>query len=64
MGRGEPMDMAAARELTTGSFGMMPAGVRHFASTKGETILQLHGIGPWGITYVNAADDPRNKTSQ
>jgi quercetin dioxygenase-like cupin family protein len=64
MGMGEKMDMAAARELPAGSFGMMPAGVRHFASTKGETILQLHGIGPWGITYVNAADDPRNKTSQ
>src|SRR3954447_11497855 len=33
MGMGEKMDMAAARELTAGSFGMMPAGVRHFAST-------------------------------
>jgi len=64
MGMGEKMDMAAARELTAGSFGLMPAGVRHFASMKGETILQLHGIGPWGITYVNPADDPRNKTSQ
>jgi len=26
----------------------------------GETILQLHGNGPWQITYLNPADDPRN----
>jgi len=22
-------------------------------------VLQLHGIGPWKIEYVNPADDPR-----
>jgi hypothetical protein len=37
----------------------MPAGMRHFARTQGETIVQLHGVGPWGITYVNPSDDPR-----
>ncbi len=36
-----------------------PAGTKHFAWAEGETILQLHGQGPWTITYVNAADDPR-----
>lgn len=25
------------------------------------TVLQLHGSGPWGITYLNPADDPREK---
>ena len=28
---------------------------------KGETILQLHGIGPFQINYVNPTDDPRKK---
>jgi hypothetical protein len=23
-------------------------------------IVQLHGTGPWGITYINPSDDPRN----
>jgi len=28
--------------------------------THGETIVQVHGMGPWTITFVNATDDPRN----
>jgi len=23
--------------------------------------VQVHGVGPWGLTYVNPADDPRKK---
>jgi hypothetical protein len=34
--------------------------MKHFAWTKGETIIQVHGVGPWGINYLNPADDPRN----
>jgi hypothetical protein len=34
-------------------------GMRHYAFTKAETVFQLHGMGPWGITYVNPQDDPR-----
>jgi mannose-6-phosphate isomerase-like protein (cupin superfamily) len=64
MGMGEKFDQTAGRELTVGSFAMMPTGTRHFAWTKGETILQLHGIGPWGVTYVNPSDDPRKKSSE
>jgi mannose-6-phosphate isomerase-like protein (cupin superfamily) len=64
MGMGEKFDQAAGRELAVGSFAMMPKGNRHFAWTKGETIVQLHGIGPWGVTYVNPSDDPRKKPSE
>lgn len=39
----------------------MPAQSRHFAWTAAETVVQLNGTGPWGITYVNPADDPRAK---
>ena len=39
----------------------MPKTMRHFAWAKGETIIQVHGIGPFEITYVNPADDPRKK---
>jgi hypothetical protein len=29
--------------------------------TSEETIGQVHSIGPWSVTYVNPADDPRKK---
>ena len=59
LGMGEKFDQSATREMTAGTFGFWPAGMRHFAWAKGETVLQLHGTGPWVITYVNPADDPR-----
>lgn len=30
---------------------------------KGETMFQVSGIGPFEITYVNPADDPRKTTT-
>lgn len=62
LGMGERFDRASTRALVTGSFGFWPAGTKHFAWAEGETILQLHGQGPWTITYVNAADDPRRSS--
>jgi quercetin dioxygenase-like cupin family protein len=61
MGMGEKFDMKASKAMTAGSFMVMPKGHAHFAWTKGETILQVHAIGPWGMTYVNPKDDPRSK---
>ena len=60
LGMGEKFDQSATRAMPAGTFGFWPAGMRHFAWAKGETVLQLHGIGPWTITYVNPSDDPRN----
>jgi hypothetical protein len=48
--------------MPAGSYSRMPRGMRHFAQAKGETILQVHGVGPFEINYVNPADDPRKKT--
>lgn len=59
MGLGDVFDESKARKLPVGGFALMAIGTRHFAFTKEEATIQLHGIGPWGITYVNSADDPR-----
>src|SRR5207247_3823823 len=56
---GEMLDRANAKKLPAGSFGYWPAGMKHTAWSEGETVIQLHGIGPWQINYVNPADDPR-----
>lgn len=61
MGMGEKFAPESARELKAGDFAMMPPEHRHFAFTRQQTVIQLHGWGPWAITYVNPADDPRNK---
>ena len=59
IGMGSTFDKSATKPLAAGSFGYWPAGMKHFAWMEGETVLQLHGQGPWTITYVNPADDPR-----
>jgi quercetin dioxygenase-like cupin family protein len=61
MGTGDKLDKKATRALGPGSVAIMQPGTRHFAWTKDETVIQLHGVGPWTVTYVNPADDPRKK---
>ncbi len=60
MGTGETFDKQKAMKISEGGFAAMPAKYVHFAFSTTGGIIQLHGIGPWGITYVNAKDDPRN----
>ena len=61
LGLGDKWDESATREMPAGSFMLMPQRVRHFAMARGETIVQIYGVGPFAVNYVNAADDPRNK---
>lgn len=61
IGKGETFKADATEALPAGSFMRMPKTMRHFAWAKGGTILQVHGIGPFEINYVNADDDPRKK---
>ncbi|HEX2637057.1 MAG TPA: cupin domain-containing protein [Gemmatimonadales bacterium] len=56
VGMGDRFDAAALKPLPTGSFAMLSPGMRHFARAKGETVIQLHGVGPWSLSYVNPAD--------
>ena len=62
VGMGERYDSSAMTALPAGTFAAVQPGTRHFAEAQGETIVQLHGGGPWGLTYVNPADDPRKRT--
>src|SRR5206468_10646233 len=62
VGMGEQTTYTGGTALNAGSFAAMPAKMVHsaWAGPEGVT-FQLHSVGPWSITYVNAADDPRNK---
>ena len=59
VGQGERFDPATMEEMPANSFMCMPKSMRHFAMAKGETIIQVHGIGPFEFNYINPADDPR-----
>src|SRR5918999_453492 len=58
MGLGDRWDESKGTPLPPGAFSVMAAGTRHFAWAKGETVIQVHAMGPWKLTYVNPADDP------
>ena len=59
LGMGEKFDQASMKTLPAGGYAVLPAEMRHFASTKGGAIVQIHGTGPFAINYVNPSDDPR-----
>jgi quercetin dioxygenase-like cupin family protein len=62
VGMGEKWDANGLKTvLTVGNYIVVPKGMRHFALSKGETIVQVHGMGPFQINFVNPADDPNNQ---
>ena len=58
LGTGDKLDETKTTAMAAGAFGSMPAKMHHFAWTKGETVVQVSGMGPFRLIYVNAADDP------
>lgn len=60
IGMGDALDMAKGDVLSASGFTAMPAGMHHFAWTKKGATIQIHGMGPFAITYLNPSDDPRN----
>lgn len=58
---GERYEEARTRPLGPGDVAIMPPGAPMFGFTREETVIQLHGVGPWGISYLNPADDPRRR---
>ena len=62
MGVGDKLDRSKSVALSPGSIMILQPKTNHFAWNKEEVIVQLNGNGPWGITYVNPADDPRKRS--
>ncbi len=61
IGMGKKFDQKATKAMTPGTYGYWEPGMEHFVWTKGETVAQFHGIGPWVIKYIDPKDDPRNQ---
>lgn len=60
-GMGDAFDEKKTNEIKTGGYFEAPAKMNHFVWTTSETVVQIHGQGPFVITYVNPADDPSKK---
>ncbi len=56
---GETVDRAAIRPLAAASFIHIPAGTPHYAIAETESVVQINGVGPFDVVYLNPKDDPR-----
>lgn len=58
---GETIDRASLKPLPPSSFIHLPSGMPHYAWAEAESIVQINGVGPFDVTYVDPKDDPRKK---
>jgi quercetin dioxygenase-like cupin family protein len=61
IGMGDKFDESTMRALPAGGFVLLPAAMHHYAMAKTAAVVQVHGMGPFQLTYVNPADDPQKK---
>ncbi len=61
IGTGDKRDESKGTQVKAGGYSFVMKGMTHYAWFTEDTILQLHGIGPQGVTYANPADDPRKQ---
>ena len=61
LGMGEKFDKSVMTELPAGGYALLPAKMPHYAMAKTASVVQVHGTGPFALTYVNAADDPSQR---
>jgi len=53
VGMGETFDQTKLIAMKVESFTMVRKEMRHFAVCKGETIVQIHGAGPFKVNWLN-----------
>jgi hypothetical protein len=49
LGSGDKFDRKLLREMNVGDYALMPKKMHHFAWSKTDTIIQVHGIGPFQV---------------
>lgn len=57
---GEKVDQAALKGMPTGTFFHLPSGMPHYLFAETESVVQLNGMGPFDVKYIDPLDDPRN----
>ena len=54
-GMGTTFDDSKLTDFGRDGFISVPAEHAHYAMARGETVVQVHGLGPFVLTYVNQA---------
>ena len=58
VGMGDKLDESKGTALSAGGFASLPPKMNHYAWFTGDTEVQVHGMGPFQLTYANPADTP------
>ena len=61
VGMGDQYDDSKMTSFGSGSFLFVDPTMHHYAGASGETVIQIHGMAPLAINYINPADDPSKK---
>ena len=62
IGLGEIFDESLLKSFEPGSVVVLPGGQAHFHWAKtSDYVTQVSAIGPLGLDYIDAANDPRRK---
>lgn len=59
VGMGDSVDKSKGSILGPAGFVTASAQMHHFAVAIDDVVVQVHGTGPFLVTYVNPAEDPR-----
>jgi hypothetical protein len=55
---GTELDSTKVRALAPGEAMDIKTGMAHFEGTRGPTDIEVSGVGPWGITFVDPSRAP------
>lgn len=61
VGMGDQFDESKMATYPAGSFAYVDPQMHHYAMASGETVVQIHGMSPLQVNYVNPDDDPSKK---
>jgi hypothetical protein len=61
VGMGDKFDESQMMTFPQGSFAYLDPDMHHYGMASGEVVLQVHGMSPLKLNYVNPADDPSGK---
>jgi mannose-6-phosphate isomerase-like protein (cupin superfamily) len=61
VGMGDQFDTGKMMSFGAGSFAYLDPTMHHYAAALGETVIQIHGMSPVQVNYINPADDPSGK---